>query len=125
MTTAHKTDEEKQEFFDTPDELEKKVSQLAEWVKSSKHFIVFTGAGVSTSAGIPDFRSGVNTVLQTGPGCWERKATGTTVKPKKEVDMNQAVPTPCHMALCELEKAGYLKFLISQVSFQSNQPWLK
>ena len=32
--------------------------------------VAFTGAGVSTACGIPDFRSGINTVLKTGPGAW-------------------------------------------------------
>ena len=34
----------------------------------------FTGAGISTESGIPDFRSGMNTSLETGPGVWELRA---------------------------------------------------
>ena len=43
-------------------------------VMSSEHFVAFTGAGISTACGIKDYRSGANTVLPTGPGCWETAA---------------------------------------------------
>lgn len=72
--SAHKTEEEKKEFFDAPEVLDEKVTLLAEMILTSAHFVSFTGAGISTSSGIPDYRSGFNTVLKTGPGCWETAA---------------------------------------------------
>ena len=47
---------------------------LAEMILTSSHFVTFTGAGISTSSGIPDYRSGFDTVLATGPGAWESAA---------------------------------------------------
>jgi hypothetical protein len=105
--TAIKSEEEKKEFFDSPEELDRKCELLAMWIKSSEHFVAFTGAGISTSAGIPDFRSGANTVLETGPGVWEKAAFKEASKSKA------AIPTSTHMAFVELAERGFMKFLIS------------
>ena len=34
--------------------------------------MAFTGAGLSTAAGIPDNRSSAETINPAGTGCWER-----------------------------------------------------
>ncbi|KAG9254836.1 DHS-like NAD/FAD-binding domain-containing protein [Emericellopsis atlantica] len=82
----------------------KKAALVAKLIQTSKHLIAFTGAGVSTSAGIPDFR---------GPdGNWTLRAQG---KPRtKAADTLKAIPTASHMALVELQNHGFLKYLISQ-----------
>ncbi len=49
--TAHKDPEAVKEHFDPDDVVIEKVKRLAQWVRDSKHFTAFTGAGVSTSAG--------------------------------------------------------------------------
>jgi hypothetical protein len=112
--TARKEDEKK-EYFDPLDVLEKKVDQLVLWIKESKHMIAFTGAGISTAAGIPDFRSGMNTSLQTGPGVWELRAKKTARDSKHKVTTTvKAIPTPTHMMLVKLHEEGLLKCCISQ-----------
>lgn len=77
---------------------------------------MFTGAGISTSTGIPDFRSGMNTVLKTGPGVWELQAKGAPRKPGASflADMLKAIPSPSHMAIVKLHKEGLVKFTVSQ-----------
>lgn len=42
--------------FDPPGVVDRIATDLANQIKNGKHFIAFTGAGVSTSASIPDFR---------------------------------------------------------------------
>ena len=44
------------ETFDSPEVVEEKILKLAEMVRSSSYVVVHTGAGISTSCGIPDFR---------------------------------------------------------------------
>lgn len=92
------------ENFDEPSLLEDKIARLADWMQASKHIVVITGAGISTSAGIPDFR---------GPrGVWTLEQQGE--KPQVNISFDDAVPTPTHMALVELARSSQLKFLVSQ-----------
>jgi mono-ADP-ribosyltransferase sirtuin 6 len=41
---------------DAIDIVEQKIAQLADMFRTSRHAVVITGAGISTSSGIPDFR---------------------------------------------------------------------
>jgi NAD-dependent SIR2 family protein deacetylase len=84
-------------------DLEQRVDTLAQWMFESKHLVVFTGAGISTESGLPDFR---------GPdGLWTRREKGL---PTKSRPFDSAEPNTGHVAIVELQKLGKLAFLISQ-----------
>eukprot|EP00118_Oscarella_pearsei_P009936 m.58799 g.58799 ORF g.58799 m.58799 type:complete len:423 (+) comp34829_c0_seq1:408-1676(+) len=115
MAHTARDDDDKKELFDPPDIVNEKVTRLAKWVKSAKHFIAFTGAGISTAAGIPDFRSGMGTVLKTGPGVWELKAKKKgRSSSHKTIATTKAIPTPTHMLMVKLCQEGILKAVVSQ-----------
>lgn len=92
------------EKFDAREVVGEKVKQLAALVKASQRLVVHTGAGISTAAGIPDFR---------GPnGVWTLEKQGK--KPEVNVTFDTAKPTAAHMSLVELERRGKLQHLVSQ-----------
>ena len=122
MAYTARAEAECKEFFDDPKTLQTKIRRLAELIRNSKHFCAFTGAGISTAAGIADFRSGINTKLDTGAGKWAKEAAVQTgkasqiKKAKRKTRSIKAIPTQSHMALVALMTQGpkYLKHLISQ-----------
>eukprot|EP00913_Durusdinium_trenchii_P029636 g27778.t1 len=93
-------------------ELRAKCQRLADLISNARHLIAFTGAGISTGAGIADFRSGINTSLPTGPGLWERPKSASPSNLLEQCA--QAEPGPTHRVLQRLWKGGLLKHIISQ-----------
>ncbi|XP_032421641.1 NAD-dependent protein deacylase sirtuin-6 [Xiphophorus hellerii] len=92
------------ESFDSSEELKAKVETLAQLIKESEYLVVHSGAGISTSSGIPDFR---------GPkGVWTLEEKGES--PHFNTTFEDARPSLTHLALLGLQRAGYLKYLISQ-----------
>lgn len=91
------------ETFDSEEDLKAKVLQLAQWIRESRCCVVHTGAGISTAAGIADFR---------GPkGVWTLEKKNL---PAESVDFNLAEPTFAHRALNALEAVNLVKFVITQ-----------
>ncbi len=81
-----------------------KIRKAIEWIVGSNRLVIFTGAGVSTESGLPDYR---------GPhGVWTRRDKG--LAPPKSKNMDEVHPNRTHYSLVELLGLGKLNFLISQ-----------
>lgn len=97
------------EFQEADDaELQRKIDMLAELIRESRAesggMVVHTGAGISTSIGIPDFR---------GPnGVWTAQKRGAPM-PEATCTLGTAVPSLTHMALVELREKKYVRYLVS------------
>lgn len=91
-------------------------------LRAARHAVVFTGAGISTPSGIPDFRS-------QGTGLWQRDnpmevASLAVFQSRPErfygwlhpllESIWAAEPNPAHHALAQLEAAGIIQAVITQ-----------
>lgn len=111
------------QVFDKFDDVRNKVKCLAHWLR---HFngscVVHVGAGMSTSAGIRDFRGkgGVWTELlksQEASNSSENrdlKKEGVKVKTSIVKPFDQAEPTASHLILKTMCELGFVKHIISQ-----------
>ena len=99
------------------------IDQGANLIREAKKILVFTGAGLSTESGIPDFRS--------PGGIWERydpsdfyfqkiisdeKTTEKYWEMSSEFYgmMKDAVPNKAHLAIKQLESTGKLVAIVTQ-----------
>jgi NAD-dependent SIR2 family protein deacetylase len=84
---------------------ERHIDTIARWIVECEHIVAFTGAGISTDSGIPDFR---------GPeGVWTRRDAGLPA-PRWRVPPSQVEPNASHLSLVELQRLGKLQFLVTQ-----------
>lgn len=95
---------------------------IKDWLEKSTHVVVFTGAGMSTESGLPDFRS-------ANQGLWQQKdpsqvasvqALNTNVDEfidfyrKRVLGIKEYGPHRGHRILAEWEKKGRLHSIITQ-----------
>ena len=68
-------------------DLEEKINLAVKWILESERLVIFTGAGISTDSGIPDYR---------GPnGVWTRRDKGLP-PPKPRVPWDKVKPNMGH-----------------------------
>ena len=99
------------------------IEKIARWIVESNRVVIFTGAGVSTESGIPDFRS--------PGGLWDRynpndfyfqRFLSSEEAQEKYWQMHSELyktlkaskPNPAHYACVELYKMGRLSSVITQ-----------
>ena len=103
--------------------MEEKLSQVAEWIIQANKVVVFSGAGLSTESGIPDFRS--------PGGVWDRynpedfyfqnfvaseasREKYWQMATEMYEPMKKAQPNLAHLAIAEMERLGKLDCVITQ-----------
>ncbi|MDR7867303.1 MAG: Sir2 family NAD-dependent protein deacetylase [Sporomusaceae bacterium] len=101
--------------------MDEKIAALGELLMGANYAIAFTGAGISTESGIPDFRS-------PGAGLWEKidpellSARTLRTDPAlfyrcwRELESLTAgkLPNKGHAALAELSRLGTLRAVVTQ-----------
>jgi len=97
------------------------ISELTQWLRDARRGVVFTGAGMSTESGIPDFRSpgGIWTKMMpvqfqdyiANPEArrvsWERRF-------EMEETWNKVGPNDGHHAVTGLVSSGHVSYVITQ-----------
>jgi NAD-dependent deacetylase len=106
----------------TDQEHEAEIAAVAELILRSRRLVIFTGAGISTESGIPDFRS--------PGGIWDRfdpddftfsKFVSSEDSRRKQwyifregLLSDKAVPNPAHIAIADLYRMDKLDCVITQ-----------
>jgi NAD-dependent deacetylase len=99
------------------------VEAAAELFRESRKILIFTGAGMSTESGIPDFRSpgGIWSKYDPSDFLYQRIISDEGAREKYwkmsaeyYETMKHALPSPGHLAIKELEDMGKLLSVVTQ-----------
>src|SRR5438128_4949402 len=101
--------------------MQQRLVRLSEYLRASTNAVIFTGAGISTASGIPDFR---------GPhGVWKRRQPvyfqDFMISEAARIEhwdyklegrdaFRDAQPNSIHHAIVRLDKAGKLRSVVTQ-----------
>lgn len=101
----------------------KQIEQIAQWITESKRTVAFSGAGLSTESGIPDFRSPGGVWDRYNPEDFNFQNFLTSEASREKYwematemyePMKKAQPNLAHLAIAEMEKLGKLDCVITQ-----------
>ncbi len=98
-----------------------KISLIVRKIAESRRNVIFTGAGISTESGIPDYRSQGGIWDKFRPVYFDEFMSSQDArieywrqKTKLYHDLRQAKPNPAHMSIFELHKMGLLEAVVTQ-----------
>lgn len=103
--------------------MEKPIQEAISLIKNSKRILVFTGAGISTESGIPDFRSigGIWDKYDPEDFYFQKFITSEESREKYwEMSteyysvMKKALPNKAHLAIKHIEDMGKLLAIVTQ-----------
>ncbi len=98
------------------------ADKVADLIVSAKRMVIFTGAGVSTESGIPDFRSpgGIWDRFDPEDFTYQRFVSHPEAR-RKHWQLwrgagltTEAKPNPAHYAIAEMDKLGKLDCVVTQ-----------
>lgn len=103
-------------------ELAELVEEAAGLLAKAEKIVVFTGAGVSTESGIPDFRGRDGLWTRYDPDDFTFQKFVSDPEARKRIwrglasfaEVGQVEPNACHYALAELHRLGKLDCVITQ-----------
>jgi NAD-dependent deacetylase len=101
--------------------LDADLDRIADWLARAERCVIFTGAGVSTESGIPDFRSPGGVWSRTKPilfddYCRDPQAQLEYWRQRAEthVQFADAQPNQAHLAFARWESQGRIRGVVTQ-----------